>query len=155
MRALIFELRPESLQNEGLVSALTKQSDALHARHKLEITTSFCPEPEISLDLKEMLYRIAQESLQNIAKHASATKVELSLQESDRQLILEIRDNGKGFNPQENFPVISACSPCGNGRKIWEVSLQIRSKPGEGTSIQVRLDINPGETEPQIQAKYS
>ena len=100
MRALIFELRPESLENEGLVSALSKQSDALHARHKLEITTSFCSEPDISLDEKEMLYRIAQESLQNIAKHASATKVELSLQESDGQLILEIRDNGKGFNPQ-------------------------------------------------------
>lgn len=43
MRALIFELRPESLENEGLVAALTKQCDALRARHRLEIETSFCP----------------------------------------------------------------------------------------------------------------
>ena len=104
MRALIFELRPESLQNEGLVAALTKQADAIHARHKINVVTDFGEEPNISLDAKEALYRIAQEALQNVAKHAHATKVELSLQNKDEKLILEIRDNGKGFDASREFP---------------------------------------------------
>jgi signal transduction histidine kinase len=53
MRALIFELRPESLQNEGLVAALTKQSDAMRDRHKMRVETHFDSEPEISLESKE------------------------------------------------------------------------------------------------------
>ena len=81
MRALIFELRPESLQNEGLVAALTKQSDALRARYKLDVVTHFNPEPDISLEAKEALYRITQEAMHNVAKHARATRIELILEE--------------------------------------------------------------------------
>ncbi len=78
MRALIFELRPESLQNEGLLGALTKVSDAVRTRHKLDVVTSFCPEPNISLDAKEMLYRVTQEAIYNVIKHASATRIEVA-----------------------------------------------------------------------------
>jgi len=62
MRALIFELRPESLELEGLVAALTKQSAALTARHGIAIELSLCYEPNVSLQVKEVLYRIAQEA---------------------------------------------------------------------------------------------
>ena len=65
MRALIFELRPESLEVEGLIVALTKQVEALRVRHGIEVTLSLCDEPDAPLAAKETLYRIAQEALQN------------------------------------------------------------------------------------------
>src|SRR6185312_3175661 len=63
MRALIFELRPESLETEGLVSALTKQGTALQARHELSVRLDLCDEPNLPLSVKQELYRIAQEAM--------------------------------------------------------------------------------------------
>ncbi|TMC89676.1 MAG: DUF4118 domain-containing protein, partial [Chloroflexi bacterium] len=59
MHALIFELRPESLETEGLVAALTKQVEALRARYKLTVEADLVDEPDLSLEKKEALYRIA------------------------------------------------------------------------------------------------
>ena len=73
MRALIFELRPESLATEGLVVALEKQTAALQARHHLQVVTQLMPEPDVPLPVKEALYRVSQEGLHNIVKHAGAS----------------------------------------------------------------------------------
>ncbi len=139
MRALIFELRPESLENEGLVAALTKQSDALRARHKLDVVTQFDSEPDISLDAKEALYRIAQEAMQNIARHAHATRVELTLQRRGSQLVLEIRDNGKGFDASRGFPGHIGLQSMPERAAQIGGEFQIQSQPGAGTVITVRL----------------
>jgi signal transduction histidine kinase len=139
MRALIFELRPASLQNEGLVVALTKQADALRARHKLEIVTAFCPEPDISLDTKEALYRIAQEALQNIAKHASATRVELLMQMEPERLTLEIKDNGKGFDTSREFPGHLGMKSMPERAAQIGGEFHIQSQPGAGTVITVAI----------------
>ena len=64
MRALIFELRPESLAREGLVAALAKQAAFMEARHHIEVETELGPEPDLPLQAKEALYRIAQETLE-------------------------------------------------------------------------------------------
>ncbi|MBX3060942.1 MAG: histidine kinase, partial [Anaerolineae bacterium] len=66
MRALIFELRPESLATEGLVAALEKQAAALRTRHLVEVITDFAPDPDVSLEAKEALYRVTQEALHNV-----------------------------------------------------------------------------------------
>jgi signal transduction histidine kinase len=139
MRALIFELRPESLQNEGLVAALTKQSDALHARYRLEVITRFEVEPEIPLEQKEALYRIAQEALHNIAKHAKATRVDLSLYQKDGVALLEVRDNGKGFDPQGEFPGHLGLRSMRERVEKFGGSLSIDSQPGAGTAIRAQL----------------
>jgi signal transduction histidine kinase len=139
MRALIFELRPESIQTEGLVTALTKQSDALRARYKLEVITAFCAEPDISLDEKEMLYRVAQEAMHNIAKHAGATTVTLGLKNEDNQLTLEIHDNGKGFDPDEEFPGHLGLRSMRERVAVLGGALQIVSDPGKGTTVIVTL----------------
>jgi signal transduction histidine kinase len=65
MRALIFELRPESMEREGLVAALSRQGVALQARHDMLIQTDLCEEPALPLTAKQELYRIAQEALHN------------------------------------------------------------------------------------------
>ncbi len=137
MRALIFELRPESLQNEGLVAALTKQSDALRARYKLDVVTRFDPEPDIPLEAKEALYRIAQEAMHNVAKHAHATRVELSLQEKEGKLTLEIRDNGKGFDPSREFPGHLGMKSMPERAAQIGGTFRIESQPDAGTVITV------------------
>lgn len=139
MRALIFELRPESLQSEGLIAALTKQSDALRARYKLEVVTLFDTEPNIPLETKEALYRIAQEAMHNIAKHAHATRVELSLMEKDGRLTLEIRDNGKGFDTMRDYPGHLGMKSMPERVAQIGGEFHIESKPDTGTIVIVRL----------------
>lgn len=104
MRALIFELRPESLETEGLVAALNKHAEALKARHQIDVSMDLCDEPRVALDMKETLYRVAQEALQNTIKHAQATRIEVRLVNDDQELVLEVRDNGIGFDATQEFP---------------------------------------------------
>jgi signal transduction histidine kinase len=139
MRALIFELRPESLQNEGLVAALTKQTDAVRTRHKLDVVTSFCLEPDISLDTKETLYRITQESIYNVIRHASASRIDLTLKVESGKLILEVKDNGKGFDPQGFFPGHLGLQSMRERVVNINGTFQIISQPNQGTVVRVEL----------------
>ena len=104
MRALIFELRPESLESEGLVVALNKQAAALRARHGIEVMLDLCAEPDVSLVIKEALFRIAQEALQNAIKHARADRLDVRLIHAQESVKLEISDNGEGFDPLAAYP---------------------------------------------------
>ena len=142
MRALIFELRPETLENEGLVSALTKQATAIQTRHNLTVRMSLCEEPDISLDLKLLLYRVAQEGLHNVVKHARAGTIDLVLECPEGEIRLTIRDDGCGFDP--------SVPPKGLGlrsmaERVEQVSgqLLINSEPDTGTTISVILPNPP------------
>jgi PAS domain S-box-containing protein len=104
MRALIFELRPESLEMEGLVAALNKQVEALHARHQIAILLNLCDEPPVALDIKGTLYRVAQEAMHNTVKHAQATQIVVRLACEDKNIFLAIEDNGIGFDTSQEFP---------------------------------------------------
>jgi signal transduction histidine kinase len=104
MRSLIFELRPESLEREGIVTALNRQARALRARHSLRVEVTTCPEPDASLDVKEAIYRIAQEALHNVVKHARASSVTLQLASDEAGLTLTIHDDGIGFDTGGSFP---------------------------------------------------
>src|SRR5258708_39881233 len=103
MRALIFELRPESLEIEGLVAALTKQVAVLRTRYKLNVEADLGEEPDLSMEMKHALYRIAQEALHNIVKHARASLVVLRLARKANQLILQARVNGGGLDHARQF----------------------------------------------------
>jgi len=138
MRALIFELRPEVLEAEGLVVALTKQAEALHVRHKLEVITNLGQEPDVSLTIKEALYRIAQEATHNIVKHAKASHLELSLT-NKKGLTLEIKDDGQGFDPQESFPGHLGLHSMRERAEKLGGNFQVESTPGQGTTIRVQV----------------
>ncbi len=72
MRALIFELRPDQLETDGLVKALELQTTALQQRRQFKLDVSLCEEPQIALPVKEAFYRIAQEAINNALQHARA-----------------------------------------------------------------------------------
>ena len=141
MRALIFELRPESLEREGLVPALHKQADAVTARHAIAVHLSVVAEPEMSLAAKEALYRIAQEALQNVAKHARAQSVELTLEQIGSEVILRIKDDGRGFDAHRSFPGHLGLHSMRERMAGLGGTLHIQSSPGKGTCIEARLPI--------------
>ncbi|MFL5657901.1 MAG: DUF4118 domain-containing protein [Ktedonobacteraceae bacterium] len=141
MHALIFELRPESLVTEGLVAALTKQVEVLRARYKLTVEADLADEPDLSLEKKEALYRIAQEALHNIVKHARASSVVLRLARQEKEVLLEVCDNGRGFDPTGPFPGhLGVRSMRERVTKIGG-TLSIESASGQGTCIRVRVPL--------------
>ena len=92
------------LESEGLVAALEKQAAALRARHEIEVEVALCDEPEASLEVKEALYRIAQEALHNTVRHARANNVTIKMVCEGGLLTLEVSDDGVGFDPGGEFP---------------------------------------------------
>lgn len=139
MRALIFELRPESLETEGLVAALSRQAAALHARHEMEVSTEFCDEPDLPLKVKEELYRVAQEALHNTAKHARANKVNLRMRVDTEGVLLEVCDDGVGFDTTHSFPGHLGLHSMRERIARLSGTLQIESRPGKGTCIRAQL----------------
>jgi signal transduction histidine kinase len=139
MRALIFELRPESLAQEGLVAALGKQVEALRARHGLAVAADLGAEPELALEAKEALYRIAQEALHNTVKHARAGRVELQLTADAREIVLEVCDDGVGFDPGAAFPGHLGLESMRERAARLGGTVEIASAPGRGTRLRARL----------------
>jgi len=149
IRALIFELRPESLATEGVIVALTKQVAVLHTRYKLSVDAKLGEEPALSLEDKQALYRIAQEALHNIVKHACASTATLRLAKQDGELILEVRDDGKGFDPTEPYPGHLGLHSIQERVAQLGGTCSIESAPAQGTRLCVRIPI-PDELESAV-----
>jgi signal transduction histidine kinase len=145
VRLLIFQLRPPVLEKEGLLAALQARLEAVEGRSGLKTvldTEGNGNLERLPLELETGLYRIAQEALNNILKHAQAHEVRVSLQyiEPDRRIILEISDDGQGFE---------ANNGAGKGRlglrsmqeraALLGGELTITSSPGGGTCIRVEV----------------
>lgn len=135
MRALIFELRPESLEAEGLAVALQKQADALRARHQIDVQTHFSCEPRLDLPVKEALYRVAQEAFNNVIKHAQATQVVVALECVDGRARLGVTDNGHGFDTHAQFPGHLGLHSMRERVERVGGSFEIASAPGRGTAV--------------------
>ena len=139
MRALIFELRPESLEKEGLVAALEKQAAAVQARHGIRVEAAFDREPEASLEVKEALYRVAQEALHNTVKHARAANVKVKLEESPEEFKLEVSDDGVGFDAQDDFPGHLGLKSMRERASRLDGTLEVVSDPGQGVHVLARV----------------
>jgi signal transduction histidine kinase len=141
MRALLFELRPESLEMEGLVTALNKQAAALRARHGIEVGLQVCQEPDVPLPVKEALYRIAQEALQNAVKHARPNRLDVRLTCAPDSLRLEVCDNGVGFDPLALYPGHLGLRSMRERATRVGGTLDIESVPDGGTQVRARVPV--------------
>jgi PAS domain S-box-containing protein len=146
MRAVIFDLRPESLEREGLMVALRKQAVAMRAGHGVTIELNLSDEPAVPLPLKEALYRICREALQNAVKHARADRLEVRLARGPDGIGLEVSDNGVGFDPQAPYPGHLGLHSMRERATEIGGSLDIFSAPGSGTRIRAYVPIPAGET---------
>jgi signal transduction histidine kinase len=138
MRALIFELRPESLEIEGLVAALDKQIAATAARYGIEVTSELAEEPEMSLALKEIFYRIGQEALHNVVKHARASKATVRFARDNGSFVLEVQDNGVGFDAGQSFPGHMGLVSMSERALSIGAELEVESAKGKGTVVKLR-----------------
>ena len=137
MKSLIFELRPESLESEGLVAALKKHLRALELRHRFNLNLTFSEEPDTSLKAKEMLYRITQEAMNNVVKHAQATQVDIALVMQENLLSLSIKDNGIGFDTSQDFPGHLGLHSMRDRAATMEATFSVDSHPNQGTTVSV------------------
>jgi signal transduction histidine kinase len=142
MRALIFELRPESLEQEGVVAAIEKQTASIGARYKLDVTLDLGEEPDCAIDIKEALYRIAQEALHNVVKHAQAQHVEVRLRRDAGTVQLVVRDDGRGFDTTQSFPGHVGLQSMPERAQKLGGTVAIESAPGSGTTVTASVPVD-------------
>ena len=138
MRTLLLELRPEAINDRPLGDLLRQLTEAVSARTDLPIVTSTVGDCPVPADVQVSLYRIAQESLNNIVKHAQASKAWVNLHCSGEEVFMRIRDNGRGFDRQVHAPHKLGLNIINDRAEDIAAELTITSQPGEGTQIIVK-----------------
>jgi PAS domain S-box-containing protein len=149
-RRIASDLRPLMLDDLGLVPAAEWLVQNFRQRTGIECGLTVVP---TDLDLQDphatAIYRILQESLTNVAKHAHAAFVEVTIEQSSSDLLLTIRDNGRGFHPKDprkpnSFGLV------GLRERVFFLggSVVIESEPGNGTTIRARIPFAPGSAVP-------
>ena len=141
MRSLILELQPEALEREGLVGALAKRAEAIKGRYDIDMRTDLPDEPPIPVGTKQDIYRIAQEALHNLVKHSHAKHASLRLRVDRDALTMEVADDGEGFDPSQSYPGHFGLPSMRERAQSGGGELQIESRPGEGTTVRVRVPI--------------
>jgi PAS domain S-box-containing protein len=137
MRALIFELRPGGLEEDGLVPAIRRHAAAVQGRIGLPVVVEADLRERLPSDVEDVLYRIAQEALHNVVKHARARTVRLTLGPTTEGVRLAVVDDGTGFDatavPAGHLGLagIKARAEAIGGQ------LAVESRPGKGTTIAV------------------
>jgi signal transduction histidine kinase len=99
MRALLLELHPAALEESKLDRLLQQLAEAVTGRTQCSVAASVAELPPLPPDVQVALYRIAQEALNNAARHARAGRVELTLQALPNGVEVRVADNGRGFDP--------------------------------------------------------
>ena len=160
MRALLLELRPTSLLETRLGDLLRQLGEVVTSREGIPVLLQIDDLCVIPNDLRIALYRIAQEALNNVVKHARADRAEIHLrticndQDSVEKISLEILDNGRGFNPDEIPSGRMGLNIMKERARSVSASLQIHSRPGSGTRINVEWVANIDHLEQLAGEKY-
>ncbi len=148
---IIIDLRPSILDDLGLLAALHWYAEARLGSQGVRVHWEL-PEVEKRLPahIETALFRIVQEAITNIAKHAEAQNVIISLAYEDDSVAIEIEDDGKGFDPKEAMPTAASARGLGVLGMKERVSLlngvfKIDSQPGEGTYISIKVPLSTKE----------
>jgi signal transduction histidine kinase len=140
MRALIFELRPGALAEEGLVTALRRQATALTAREGVPIeVTGPSERPPLDPATEEHLYRISLEALNNAVKHAHASRIDVTLTATGSVLKISIADDGVGFDPAQPHPGHLGQQTMAERAAAIGAQLEVVSSPGAGCTVVLQL----------------
>ena len=141
------ELRPILLDDLGLTAAMEWQAQEFQRRTGVRCKASLnCEDGSVEKDLATALFRIFQETLTNVTRHAKATLVRVRLARNGDELCLDVSDNGKGITPKQianpkSFGIMGIRERV----NLWGGSVSITGKPRKGTTIKVRIPIHGRE----------
>jgi len=137
LRHLIFELRPHALDQDGLGPALQDYLESIEADFEFKLEQRIEKEPPA--ELRVLLYRVAQEAITNIRKHARAERVHVLLTEQDGGFLVRIADDGVGFTMPETLQSARGHLGVSAMRERAEMAggwCQLTSLPGDGTTVE-------------------
>lgn len=135
MRLLLAELRPSTLTDAELGDLLRLLGNALTGRTSIPINVTVMGEGKLPTKVQEALYRLCQEGLNNIAKHAGASQVDIWLKYEAGAVELHILDDGRGFDPEQALPGHYGLSMMRERATAVGAALTITSQPGSGAEI--------------------
>lgn len=140
LRNLLMELSPTNLLKSNMHDLLRQLALAISARKNLSINVQVKGQQNFPPDVHMTLYRIAQEGLNNVVKHARATQVDITLTTQQQQTVLVISDNGGGFDVGQTPPKSMGLTIMRDRARAIGGTLDIRSEIGQGTQIILTLN---------------
>ena len=140
VRRVARRLRPGVLEDLGLASALAALATEFADHSSASVRRSFAPGlPALSPEAEVVVYRVAQEALTNAARHADARSVELSLQRLGGQVVLEVRDDGRGFT---GLTEGSGLMGMRERAALVRAELSVISQPRHGTTVRLKVPVD-------------
>jgi signal transduction histidine kinase len=137
MRSLLMELRPSALIDTALPDLLRQLTEAFAGRSGVPVRLNIEGECQFEPDVKVAVYRVAQEALNNVAKHARAQSCRVALRCSPEKIDLTIRDDGGGFDPESVPPDSLGVGIMRERAEQIGAELRIDSTMGEGTRVEL------------------
>ena len=137
MRALLAELRPSTLTDSNLGDLIHLLGNALSGQINIPVIVNVIEDFTLPSDVQVAFYRICQEALHNIAKHAKASQVEINLIKEATAIKLRIHDDGLGFDPKQILSGHYGLSMMREHAEAVGAFLSIKSKPGQGTELTI------------------
>ncbi|HEX7464462.1 MAG TPA: PAS domain S-box protein, partial [Actinomycetota bacterium] len=147
LRHLLFELRPSVLDRVGLATAIGQYVNIVMEDEAAPIVTlddRLTEEPSPST--RVLLYRMAQEALANVRKHSNANRVEITIESEDNGMLLRVKDNGVGFDPEVVLAGVPGHFGIVSMRERADIAggrCDVVSAPGEGTTISFWVPDSP------------
>lgn len=143
LRRLSHELRPPILDQLGLLPALQFLGDGYRKRTELEVTISGSVHGRFKPELETAFYRAVQESLNNVVRHAQATKVDIRLWVRKGVMHCTIKDDGVGFDPSESDGKLHGLGLLGIRERVAALhgSLAMKSAPDKGTELHISIPL--------------
>ncbi len=146
MRGLLAELQPSTLTDTDLGDLLRQLGNALSGRTNIPVVVTATGKFNLQSEVQMAFYRVCQEALLNVARHARANQVEINLQQTGDVIELRIRDNGQGFDPEKNFSEHYGLNMMKVRAKAVGARLKIARQPLHGMELTLRWT-KPGKKE--------
>ena len=144
VRQLAFELRPTVLDDVGLVPAIRRLAGDLATRHEIAVVVTLQglnDDSRFPPEVETVVYRVVQEALTNVARHAQATTTTVSITHDDGCLRAQVTDDGAGFEPPTGRPPSLGLAGMNERAGLVDGTIDIVSAPGAGTTVLLDVPI--------------
>ncbi len=140
-RRALHSLRASPLEDLGLTLALSTLAESVAARANLKLELALPPNLEgLQPQVEQCIYRVAQEALENVTRHANASNVRVALEKENGQLALTIADNGNGFDPARVNGEHFGIQGMKERAEMAGGNLSVESAPREGTRVKLEIE---------------